>query len=146
MQILKAFKHLLEVNCITWMNGFKVINKQVSKNILIYMKHATTCNVIERCFVLLKMRWTILRSPYYYPIRTHNCIIIACCLLHNFIRQFMSVDPLENNFGEFVWVNDDLGEDDENIIHVIEPSNVWMNWRMELATQLFNEWQTSRQH
>ncbi|KAL7234997.1 hypothetical protein ACSBR1_018470 [Camellia fascicularis] len=50
------------------------------------MKHAQARNVIERCFGLLKMRWTILRSASYYPIRTQNRIITTCCLLHNFIR------------------------------------------------------------
>ncbi|MFQ6667455.1 hypothetical protein Gotur_033475 [Gossypium turneri] len=49
------------------------------------MKHASARNVIERCFGLLKLRWGILRSRSFYPVRAHNRIIIACCLLHNFI-------------------------------------------------------------
>ncbi|KAJ8755013.1 hypothetical protein K2173_015525 [Erythroxylum novogranatense] len=36
------------------------------------MKHASARNVIERCFGLLKIRWAILRSPSFYPIKTHN--------------------------------------------------------------------------
>ncbi|KAL0434507.1 UNVERIFIED_CONTAM: hypothetical protein Slati_2785000 [Sesamum latifolium] len=59
------------------------------------MKHASARNVIERTFGLLKARWAILRSPSFYDIDDQNRIIIACCLLHNFIRQEMSVDPLE---------------------------------------------------
>ncbi|KAL7181786.1 hypothetical protein ACSBR1_040648 [Camellia fascicularis] len=61
------------------------------------MKHAQARNVIERCFGLLKMRWAILRSASYYPIRTQNRIITACCLLHNFIRREMAVDPIEDD-------------------------------------------------
>ncbi|XP_027351313.1 uncharacterized protein LOC113862425 [Abrus precatorius] len=48
-------------------------------------KHSSARNVIERCFELLKKRWAILRSPSFYPIKTQNHIILACCLLQNFI-------------------------------------------------------------
>ncbi|MFQ6645871.1 hypothetical protein Gotur_019381, partial [Gossypium turneri] len=41
------------------------------------MKHASARNVIERCFGLLKLRWGILRSPSFYPVRVHNGINIA---------------------------------------------------------------------
>ncbi|KAL5564127.1 hypothetical protein UlMin_027291 [Ulmus minor] len=34
------------------------------------MKHSYARNVIERCFGLLKVRWAILRSPSFYPLRT----------------------------------------------------------------------------
>ncbi|MFQ6634528.1 hypothetical protein Gotur_012267 [Gossypium turneri] len=58
------------------------------------MKHASTHNVIERCFRLLKLKWRILRSSSFYPVRVHSKIIIACCLLHNFILIYMSLDPI----------------------------------------------------
>ncbi|XP_062018884.1 protein ALP1-like [Rosa rugosa] len=59
------------------------------------MKHASARNVIERCFGVLKGCWAILRSPSFYPIDTQTQIILACCLLHNFIRREMSQDPME---------------------------------------------------
>ncbi|MFQ6645867.1 hypothetical protein Gotur_019381, partial [Gossypium turneri] len=59
------------------------------------MKHASARNVIERCFGLLKLRWGILRSPSFYPVRVHNGINIACCLLHYFIQTYMSLDSIE---------------------------------------------------
>ncbi|KAL8471992.1 hypothetical protein ACS0TY_029288 [Phlomoides rotata] len=49
------------------------------------MKHTRARNVIERTFGLLKMRWGILRSPSWSSIKKHNQIIMACCLIHNFI-------------------------------------------------------------
>ena len=58
------------------------------------MKHSLARNVIKRCFGLLKLQWAILRSPSFYPITTQNQIIMACCLLHNFTRREMVVDPL----------------------------------------------------
>ncbi|KAK3212181.1 hypothetical protein Dsin_016887 [Dipteronia sinensis] len=57
------------------------------------MKHSQARNIIERCFGLLKKRWAILRSPSFYPIRFQGRMIIACALLHNFIRMYMDVDP-----------------------------------------------------
>ncbi|KAK4408047.1 protein HUA2-LIKE 2 [Sesamum angolense] len=43
-------------------------------------------NVIERSFGLLKTRWGILQTPSYYFINVQNCIVIACCLLHNYMN------------------------------------------------------------
>ncbi|MFQ6660962.1 hypothetical protein Gotur_029285 [Gossypium turneri] len=63
------------------------------------MKHASVCNAIERCFGFLKFRWGILKSPSFYPVRVHNKIIITC-LLHNFIRTYMSLDPIETELGK----------------------------------------------
>ncbi|MBA0614788.1 hypothetical protein Godav_015034 [Gossypium davidsonii] len=68
---------------ITKRHGLKVPHGKVKnwRN----LKHSSAHNVIKRCFGLLKPRWGILRIPSFYPIRVHNRIIIACCLLHNFI-------------------------------------------------------------
>lgn len=60
---------------------------------LFNMKHSSARNVIERTFGLLKIRWAIIRNPSYYPIETQVGIILACCYLHNLIRQQMGSDP-----------------------------------------------------
>ncbi|KAH6787392.1 hypothetical protein C2S52_006944 [Perilla frutescens var. hirtella] len=65
------------------------------------MKHSRARNVIERSFGLLKGRWGILRSASFYPIKVQNRIILACCLVHNFIRNVMEIDPIENEVPEF---------------------------------------------
>ncbi|KAL8487679.1 hypothetical protein ACS0TY_024121 [Phlomoides rotata] len=59
------------------------------------MKHTQARNVVERTFGLLKIRWGILRRSSWYPIKTANQIIMACCFIHNYIRMEMDVDPLE---------------------------------------------------
>lgn len=58
-------------------------------------KHCSSRNVIERAFGLLKRRWAILRSPSFYPLKVQNRIIMACILMHNFIRSEMPDDPLQ---------------------------------------------------
>ena len=101
------------------------------------MKHTVTHDVIEMCFGLLKMRCGILRSPSFYPIRVHNRIIVACCLLHNFIRREMSVYPIEDKVGEYLHFNPLVHNDP---IVGIEPSDHWTNCRLELVNQMFTEW------
>ncbi|KAK5819425.1 hypothetical protein PVK06_024425 [Gossypium arboreum] len=79
-----------------WRQGYQQSTPEEFFN----MKHASTRNVIKRCFGLLKLRWGILKSPSFYPVRVHSRIIIACCFLHNFIRTYMSLDPIEVKLGE----------------------------------------------
>ncbi|KAL0367557.1 UNVERIFIED_CONTAM: hypothetical protein Sradi_3645800 [Sesamum radiatum] len=67
-----------------------------NKEELFNLRHSSAHNVIKRTFDLMKIRWGILRSPSYYKPRTHNRIIMACCLLHNFLRMEMSDDPTVN--------------------------------------------------
>ncbi|KAJ8753991.1 hypothetical protein K2173_001889 [Erythroxylum novogranatense] len=105
------------------------------------MKHSSARNVIERCFRLLKIRWAILRIPSFYPIKKHNRIILTCCLLHNFIRQEMSFDPMEGDLGDDFHINPFVEEDS---ITAIDLTNAWTNWRIGLAYEMFSEWQTSR--
>ena len=100
------------------------------------MKHSTARNVIERCFGMLKLWWVILRSPFFYPIRTHNHVILACCLLHNLIRHEDAIDPLEAEM-DVIEASTQFGED--NVISTIEPNDAWSNWRDNLALQMFNE-------
>ncbi|KAK6784842.1 hypothetical protein RDI58_018297 [Solanum bulbocastanum] len=95
------------------------------------MKHARACNSIERTFGLLKERWGILGSPSWYSAKIHNRIISACCLIHNFIRREMKVNPLEIDVKEQV-------EYQQDNIDVIESSQEWTTWRDELAQSMWN--------
>ncbi|GAA0185319.1 hypothetical protein LIER_32607 [Lithospermum erythrorhizon] len=107
------------------------------------MKHSSARNVIERCFGILKARWGILRSTMNYPITMQSRIIMACCLLHNFIRYEMKDDPMENEQTED---DDNLveGNEDQEVITTIGTSNEWTQFRANMAIDMFNTWQTSR--
>ncbi|GAB4855592.1 hypothetical protein Ancab_039776 [Ancistrocladus abbreviatus] len=107
------------------------------------MKHARARNVIERCFGLLKGRWSILRSPSFFPIRTQGHIVMACCLLHNLIRRYMPTDLLEEE--EVMNEDDDdididIDDDDDEFITTIETSNNWTTFRNTVAQNMFNSW------
>lgn len=104
------------------------------------MKHSSARNCIERCFGILKLRFAILRDSPYFPVRTHCRVITACCLLHNFIRREMVVDPVEQEY-------DELEEDEEetiDYIDTVESSDQWTDWRTTLANQMYNDWQARR--
>ena len=91
------------------------------------MKHSSARNVIERCFGLLKLRWAILRSPSYYPVKTHSRIIIACCLLHNLIRREMPTNPLEHQLEIHTAIN--LNEVDASAVQkIVKTEPLGPNW------------------
>ena len=58
------------------------------------LRHSSLRNAIERAFGVLKKRFPIIASGTkpHYPINTQSDIILACCILHNYL---MSVDPNE---------------------------------------------------
>ncbi|XP_074342840.1 uncharacterized protein LOC141680542 [Apium graveolens] len=84
-------------------------------------------NVIERSFVLLNMRWGILRNTTWYSRKTIGRIILACALLHNFIRSNMALDPMEHLLG------DDIEDLEGNNIEVME----WTGFRNNLANEMY---------
>lgn len=107
------------------------------------LKHAKARNAIERAFGILKSRWAILRSPSFYPITEQNYIVMACCLLHNFIRMQNDIDPEEANVPEYV-LADDANNLDDDFIETVEPSQQWTDWRETLAHNMYNDWMAHR--
>ncbi|XLR37987.1 hypothetical protein S83_022647 [Arachis hypogaea] len=59
---------------------------------LFNLRHSSLRNAIERAFGVLKNRFPILSEMSRYNVDTVNEIIIACCILHNFLMNF---DPDE---------------------------------------------------
>lgn len=108
------------------------------------LKHAKARNVIERAFGILKSRFALLRSHAYYSIDVQNEIIIACALLHNFIRTNNEHDPEEKNIQEDHVEGGNAPINDDNIEQV-EASEGWTNWREQLAHEMYNEWSNNLQ-
>ena len=103
------------------------------------MRHTKARNIIERAFAVLKMRWGILRSPSFYPIKTQIRLIMACFLLHNFIRLEMPIDPFE---AEIDGDSSVMGEEEQNIgleyVDCIEPTAEWTQTRDDIAMHMWN--------
>ncbi|KAL8543696.1 hypothetical protein ACS0TY_004312 [Phlomoides rotata] len=105
------------------------------------MKHTRARNVIECMFGLLKMRWGILRSPSWYPIKTTNQIIMAYCLLHNYIRKEMVFDPLEVGVDDYLSNQPAEGSDNNTeVISSLDTTPEWTAHRDNMALHMFNEW------
>ncbi|XP_028087550.1 uncharacterized protein LOC114288263 [Camellia sinensis] len=49
-------------------------------------RHSSLCNVIERTFGVLKKRLPILQSMPNYKSTRQGPLVIACCVVHNWIR------------------------------------------------------------
>ncbi|XP_024969728.1 uncharacterized protein LOC112509087 [Cynara cardunculus var. scolymus] len=121
-----------------WRDGHQPITAKEFFN----MKHSSARNVIERCFGMLKARWAILRDNSYYPIEQKVRIIMACCLLHNFIMQEMPVNPLDND-GEVDEGIGDHGVEDGDKKNVVGTSNEWTAFRDNLTQSMFASWNTT---
>ena len=53
---------------------------------LFNLRHASLRNVVERIFGVLKRKYQVLGTPSEYLIETQTHIILACCILHNYVR------------------------------------------------------------
>ncbi|XP_071916086.1 uncharacterized protein [Coffea arabica] len=73
--------------------------------VLFNRRHASFRNIIERTFGVLKRHFPTLRGPIQnYLIAIQNNIVLACCTLHNFIRDHSPNDLYFNEeatFGDF---------------------------------------------
>ncbi|XVF40553.1 hypothetical protein PTKIN_Ptkin01aG0122900 [Pterospermum kingtungense] len=93
--VSRQFGHVL--NSILRLQGVLLKKPDPVLEIQLILDGSGLRNVIEKCFGLLKMRWTILRERSWYPAKTACRIISACALLHNHIRREMTLGPLEGH-------------------------------------------------
>lgn len=63
------------------------------------LRHAQARNVIERAFGVLKKRFPILATAPEYSPQVQAKIVLACCVLHNFIRR--QNHPDDDPLGQF---------------------------------------------
>ncbi|XP_059623167.1 protein ALP1-like [Cornus florida] len=98
-------------------------------------RHSSLRNIIERCFGLLKMRFAILKAMPPYKFSTQVLVVMACCTLHNFIRNQYQPDDLFD--GDDPPQSD--GEDDEIVEHVLPAQLREMDLlRNIIANQIWN--------
>ncbi|CAL5339706.1 unnamed protein product [Camellia sinensis] len=130
-QMGSVFLHHIEDSVVIFPHGEKGVPQQLYKSFF-NMRHSSACNVIERCFGLLKMRWAILRTYSYFPIKTQFRIITTCCLLNNFIQREMPMDLDDDENQEINPPPPAIALGDE-MIDVVEASDQWSEWRTALV-------------
>ncbi|XP_040361307.1 protein ALP1-like [Rosa chinensis] len=116
------------------------------------LRHSIARNVIERSFGLLKKRWSIMRTPSFFSIKTQVRIINACCVLHNFIRIEQASDPvLEDQDSRFLVavdleiLNRPTSESNANNLNdritSVQATEQWTNFRDTFALKMFQDYQ-----
>ncbi|KAK7364679.1 hypothetical protein VNO80_13420 [Phaseolus coccineus] len=93
---------MLKQNIITPYRGVRYHLKEYSRRgpqnakELFNLRHSSLRNVIERSFGVLKKRFPIIASGTepHYDVDTMTKIVLACCILHNFLRGVDNDDSL----------------------------------------------------
>ncbi|XP_027166322.1 uncharacterized protein LOC113766317 [Coffea eugenioides] len=98
-------------------------------------RHAFVRNIIERSFGVLKKRFPILKGPMQnYLIATQNNIVLACCTLHNFMRDYA---PNDEYFDEEAALGAQLDlQEGGNEIHEAQP--------IDMSQQGIQNWNENR--
>lgn len=110
-----------------------------NKEELFNLRHASLRSKIERTFGILKNRFKMLTTQPFYPYRTQVAVVLACCVLHNYIQ---TVDPNDLFFNEEV-----VHVDDESIYFSQsrtqrehrEESRQWVDLRNDIAQKMWED-------
>ncbi|KAK2656258.1 hypothetical protein Ddye_009310 [Dipteronia dyeriana] len=117
-------------------------------NELFNYRHSSLRNVIERCFGVLKARFTVLKNMPNYKLRRQRLVPIACCVLHNFIRSQGRGDRMFREYENEDMLIDGEGEAESRTIPNIDISlsNVVLmtNVRDEIAKQMWRDCSRNR--
>ncbi len=110
-------------------------------------RHSSSRNVVERVFGGWKARFPILKKIPNYPLRTQRLIPIACCVLHNFIRQQDKADEIFTQFGKegmIIEGEEGLGVEQQMVEVDVSQTTQMAKVRDEIATRMWNDYQRRR--
>nr|XP_027109045.1 uncharacterized protein LOC113728886 [Coffea arabica] len=105
-------------------------------------RHSQLRNVVERSFGVLKQRFAYLKGPVPYSyMQTQINVVIACCALHNFLRE---TQPSDDHFLQYeqedIQVQAEAGGNPyPNIQPLVVPPHeiaAWKAMREEMANQM----------
>ncbi|XP_052625035.1 uncharacterized protein LOC128132480 [Lactuca sativa] len=80
-----------------WLADFRR-NIALTKEERLNHAHAQLRNIIERAYGVLKAKFPILKQMTPYPFPVQRDIVIACVVVHTFIRKYNIEDELFTNF------------------------------------------------
>jgi hypothetical protein len=104
-------------------------------------RHSSLRTVVERAIGVLKMRFAYLRHRPYHDVKTHSKIILACCAIHNWLRQNDRNDAFfDTNLDNFTDEDDlDPGPVGPTLHINMATSAVWTARRDQLAATMWAE-------
>ncbi|ONH94136.1 hypothetical protein PRUPE_7G000100 [Prunus persica] len=103
-------------------------------------RHSSLSNVIQRSFSLLKTRFPILKLAPQYAVHIQRDIVIAACVLHNYIRRMSEKDWLFFDTEKITM--DELPDLDENPDMELVASlqeHVAFSLRESIAAEMWND-------
>ena len=102
--------------------------------------HSSVRNIIERTFGVLKKRFPILKGPMQnYMMARQTSMAIACCVVHNFIREQLPYDAYFLEYmDEQMIVNHDGLPTNMYVNFSNERVDEWNTYRNEIAIQMWN--------
>lgn len=114
-----------------------------SKEELFNLRHSSLRTTIERCFGVLKKRFRVLDAEPYWSFKTQVDVVLACCVIHNYI---MGVDPVDSIMEE---VNEDMWRDQnrevgQSQMEVREENKAWVDKRDNISEAMWRDYVTSR--
>ncbi|XP_027071741.1 uncharacterized protein [Coffea arabica] len=124
--------------------GARGTQQERAARTLFNRRHASLRNIIEHTFCVLKKRFSILKGPMQnYLMATQNNIVLACCALHNFMRDNVPNDA-------YVVEEETIAAQADNINHVVDqmagaepldmsPQGIagWNEFRSALANSMY---------
>ena len=105
-------------------------------------RHASLRNVIERTFGVWKNRFCILRGIPRYPLEKQRDLVIACAVLHNFIKLFSGKEAAfnpEDDVVDYGNAEDDVGEASTQQQQQREESNDMGHIRDHIENAMWND-------
>ena len=88
--------------CPGYLSPHPITQSSKSSKAVFNHHHAKLRNVIERTFGVTKKKWRILKGIQSYPSKRQSLIIVACCALHNFVREQTRIVKEETSKGSSV--------------------------------------------
>jgi DDE superfamily endonuclease len=88
-------------------------NRYLSSEDLFNHRHAQLRNIVERTFGVVKKKFKILEFMRTYDYKRQCKIVIACCILHNFIRKHTEVPTIMRSIDTTEEEDEDSDEEDE---------------------------------
>ena len=103
-------------------------------------RHSSVRNIIERTFGVLKKRFPILKGPMQnYMLARQTSIVIACCVVHNFIREQLPYDTYFLEHLDEDMIVDQDGLRNNIYVHISnERVEEWNEYRNDIATAMWN--------
>jgi hypothetical protein len=99
---------------------------------LFNLRHSSLRVTVERAFGALKNRFRILDNKPFHPFKTQVKLVLACCILHNWILGH-GVDEVVP--AEFSWVPNNNPTDGHGL-H-LDDNAIWAQTRDEIANHMW---------